>query len=49
MDRLERLRRRREQYCVRLSRETTEKRERERERESRGWKQGEHVRDVGVP
>ena len=45
MDREERLRRRREQYRVRQSRETAE----EREKESKGWKQGEHVRDVGIP
>ena len=36
MDTEERLRRRREQYRVRQSRETAE------EKESRGWKQGEH-------
>ena len=40
MDREERLRRRREQYRARRNRENAEE---------RGWKQGEHMRDVGVP
>ena len=44
MDGLERLRRRREQYRVRLSIETAEESER-----AEAGKQGEHVRDVGVP
>ena len=42
-EREERLRRRREQYRARRNRETIE------ERESHGYKQEEHARDVSPP